>query len=389
MEKSIMARNRVSSRTIASCYDARTDPNLPCLGGEMSKLILECSVLLAAMLGTLNLACAASFDCHKARTKVEKMVCSSPELSKLDGELGVIYSKALADPTMLAGEVSKNQKGWLKWDRNLCGDIPCLKKEYHKQIAELQNAIAVKFSAPEHKYPPYPDVWQQMFPVSNGERWDAYAFFKFLNGDYISFFNKKSARQGDVYLGKSFFGGETFGEKEMNAAFYKLKVDVGPSISANLASHTQVSMRSLDYRMQHWCPQALNNYYEITYQDGHKERKSLLYFLDKPKRTSINDHCGFVQEIQTSYVKKVSSLSESLVQLDGGGCLLIDSTHGVVIRFDSHFHTQSPWFKKHVIVVDTSELEKLGATQFETMNYQHMQDVVYAYLKKLKQKGKE
>jgi len=42
-------------------------------------------LIFAALLLTANIACAASFDCAKASTKVEKMICSDPELSMLGG----------------------------------------------------------------------------------------------------------------------------------------------------------------------------------------------------------------------------------------------------------------------------------------------------------------
>ena len=38
---------------------------------------------------------AASFDCAKAVTNIEKMICSDAELSKLDEELSKAYSEVL------------------------------------------------------------------------------------------------------------------------------------------------------------------------------------------------------------------------------------------------------------------------------------------------------
>ncbi|WP_164738569.1 lysozyme inhibitor LprI family protein [Aquabacter cavernae] len=54
--------------------------------------------LAGAVLLTLSLPAAAapSFDCAKARTKVEKGICASPALSALDQRLAAAYAKAMA-----------------------------------------------------------------------------------------------------------------------------------------------------------------------------------------------------------------------------------------------------------------------------------------------------
>ena len=48
--------------------------------------------LVAALAGLLLIAVAgpasaASFDCGKARTKVEKLICADPQLSRQDSDL--------------------------------------------------------------------------------------------------------------------------------------------------------------------------------------------------------------------------------------------------------------------------------------------------------------
>jgi len=42
---------------------------------------------------------AASFDCTKARTKIEKVICSTPALSKADDAMAIAYRKAMATAT--------------------------------------------------------------------------------------------------------------------------------------------------------------------------------------------------------------------------------------------------------------------------------------------------
>lgn len=79
---------------------------------------------------------AASFDCKKATSKVEKTICDSNDLSKLDSELAETYKEAVRkDPSIRA-----DQSKWLK-QRNACTDAKCLSKEYKERISELEDFV--------------------------------------------------------------------------------------------------------------------------------------------------------------------------------------------------------------------------------------------------------
>ena len=78
---------------------------------------------------------AASFDCAKATTKIEKIICTDAEASTLDEKLAAAYKAALnnearADTTRLA------QKQWLR-ERNGCKDVACVKQAYETRLASL------------------------------------------------------------------------------------------------------------------------------------------------------------------------------------------------------------------------------------------------------------
>ncbi len=102
-------------------------------------------LIFAVMFLAANTACAASFDCAKASTKVEKMICADVELSKLDGKLGKSYSNALElfTSSVLASEdgLKQQQRKWLK-ERNKCASKECLKTQYQEQIALLGRVAA-------------------------------------------------------------------------------------------------------------------------------------------------------------------------------------------------------------------------------------------------------
>lgn len=85
---------------------------------------------------------AASFDCGRASTKVEKMICSDSELSRLDCEMADIYKKALPKAPDLT-VVKKQQKDWLK-ERNHCTDRRCLNDQYQLRLGELQRIVDLK-----------------------------------------------------------------------------------------------------------------------------------------------------------------------------------------------------------------------------------------------------
>lgn len=78
----------------------------------------------------------ASFDCKKASTKTEIMICSDPELAQKDIEMSVAFKQAIAASGDGGAGIKKGQKAWMK-ERNKCGDTQCLIKSYQEQIDEL------------------------------------------------------------------------------------------------------------------------------------------------------------------------------------------------------------------------------------------------------------
>lgn len=89
-----------------------------------------------------NHANSASFDCKKASTWVEKTICQSPELSKLDDAMAKKYRANLNDGAneenseSYKNNVIIDQKLWLNFQRNTCKDTKCLKREYEEHIGE-------------------------------------------------------------------------------------------------------------------------------------------------------------------------------------------------------------------------------------------------------------
>lgn len=77
-----------------------------------------------------------SFDCRRARTDIEKMICGSAVLSELDRRLHDVYLRyreVSGDPD----EARRQQVNWIRERRDLCLDVDCLTYEYHSRIDYL------------------------------------------------------------------------------------------------------------------------------------------------------------------------------------------------------------------------------------------------------------
>lgn len=101
--------------------------------------LLRATLLLLACL-LADTACAASFDCAKASSDTEKLICAKPALSSLDDQLQAAYRKAsgtVADNNK--DMLLKEQRNWIRYARNACTDEACLSRVYRERIDLLQH----------------------------------------------------------------------------------------------------------------------------------------------------------------------------------------------------------------------------------------------------------
>lgn len=94
--------------------------------------------LVAMGLATLTTnVTAASFNCHKASTKIEHAICEDKWLSEKDGEMGRLYHKA-----MRHANIKHEQRDWVSHRNRNCGtNTDCLYDVTEKRIAELKRII--------------------------------------------------------------------------------------------------------------------------------------------------------------------------------------------------------------------------------------------------------
>lgn len=131
-----------------------------------SGLIFIVAILLFCAASTTS---ATSFDCTKAATHVEKIICSNSEISELDNEVNVDYHKALDETNNeLRTGLIKQQKHWLKFTRNRCIDELCLKHAYWSKLAELKTFFFVNnlnIHGPSYKKSPYQNEAEKLAPI--------------------------------------------------------------------------------------------------------------------------------------------------------------------------------------------------------------------------------
>lgn len=79
---------------------------------------------------------APSFDCSKASTHQEMLICSNKELSEADVRLSHVLQDAYSS-TKDKKSLSDGQKRWLREGRDTCIDAQCMIRSYNNRISEL------------------------------------------------------------------------------------------------------------------------------------------------------------------------------------------------------------------------------------------------------------
>jgi uncharacterized protein len=92
---------------------------------------------------------AASFDCGKAKTNVEKIICSDAGLSKLDEELSSVYKESLNESQHQ--NVIKNAQKFWRERRDACSDAGCLRQSYEERLSKFNSDISTSESKSEQK----------------------------------------------------------------------------------------------------------------------------------------------------------------------------------------------------------------------------------------------
>lgn len=137
---------------------------------KIKRLIIKASLFFAvpSLCIVVNVE-AASFDCKKATTKIEKMICADAELSKLDEKMAAAYKTAMQD-VQQSNLIRQAQKQWLK-GRNGCVDSTCVKQAYEMRLQDLTSLNEGKNAAQQDpisaKKPLYGHCVDLEYPAGN------------------------------------------------------------------------------------------------------------------------------------------------------------------------------------------------------------------------------
>jgi len=104
----------------------------------LKKYINRCALAAVTFFSLISFVHAASFDCAKAGTAIERQICSDGYLNGLDDILGANYKKMMAANigSRAQDNLKSTQMQWLA-SRNRCQDRQCLVNAYKVRIEEI------------------------------------------------------------------------------------------------------------------------------------------------------------------------------------------------------------------------------------------------------------
>jgi len=103
------------------------------------KITIAIPVLLICVIGMSSLQ-SAGFDCAKAKTKIDKLICSDATLSEADQKLNALYREVLAK-SPVPEDTRQEQLEWVKQSRNTCKAADCLQQAYTSRISDLHEQL--------------------------------------------------------------------------------------------------------------------------------------------------------------------------------------------------------------------------------------------------------
>lgn len=92
-----------------------------------------------------------AWDCAKAKTRVEHLICANPEVRAQDARMGALYADLRARGRL----PERTQKAWLLGQRNACETVDCLRAVYAERIRALETLAT---AAPVADVPPMADA---------------------------------------------------------------------------------------------------------------------------------------------------------------------------------------------------------------------------------------
>lgn len=139
--------------------------------------VLRCLLLGGLAVGiALVPAQSRAMDCSRAKTRMEKAICATPDLAQKDRELNEAYRATLQTQTAeRKSQLIKHQRAWLKEVDRVCeGDKDCLTKNIEDQKKFFTRWSATKDGSLTYQMitmkaiPDGNSYWQTNYPIFVG-----------------------------------------------------------------------------------------------------------------------------------------------------------------------------------------------------------------------------
>jgi len=216
------------------------------------------------------------------------------------------------------------------------------------------------------KYPPYSSVWDWLIP-GGGTPESALSVEKQDNGDVLVTYALKNPKMQPGQSGCQ--PGITGCLASYGVTFFS-RESAAPSASQQwLHGGTTIHLKNgfTFERIGSWgarrgCYGDLNATILKKDLSGNVVgRRKLLYVLDLPQRYKTRGDC----DDGPSFVNRVDSVFADFLALEDDTFLMIDHQHGVIVRFDAEFRSQSALLNRRLFAVD----EPLFNDWLRHMNY--------------------
>jgi len=244
---------------------------------------------------------------------------------------------------------------------------------------------------PNAKLPPYPDVWEWVIP-SGGPNESTLSVEKQKDRDVLVTYALKNPNvqpgqpgcQPGISGCVEFYGVTFFGRERAAPSMSQRWLHGDPTM--HLKNGPTLERIGL-WGARRGCYGGLNA--TILQKDRGANvvgRKKLLCVLDPAQRYETRDDCND----GPPFVNRVDSVFADFLALDDGTFLMIDHQHGLIVRFDSGFHSQSRLLNRRLFVVDENTFNdwlrqmNYGSRASLNLDLQIQQDGLYQSLMKLK-----
>src|ERR1700722_8060256 len=107
--------------------------------GKINLIALLWFGMLGAAFAAPSDSAGPSFDCGRAHSSVNKLICVTPDIAALDRKLAADFNNAKYQGGSDGKALQAAEDAWLRDVRNKCADAACLRNAYQARDAQILN----------------------------------------------------------------------------------------------------------------------------------------------------------------------------------------------------------------------------------------------------------